>query len=251
MASKRGCSLDIAEFDGVRPCEDFHFDMINQLTYKSMAGKSRNCGKRDHLATVCEGAGKGTKGKTKTKTKDGHDKVCLCCGRKGHVKSQEMLADSLTMVMTMPKAHVARCGLKDLQTGLVALVMACNVVNATVEVKTSDQPPVMGFYWSEVLAAFLMFIIGLITGWMTCKSCCEKKTSLKKKLVDVGSQTDVAPTLTITQGFPSTVYPSQLYIAPAQGVRYHVRRDCGGLNTAGERREVGPCRVCCRSTLVG
>ena len=51
----------------------------------------RSCGKTGHLSNVCKGGntkggGKG-KVKGKTKGKDYNKKVCLCCGKEGHVKS--------------------------------------------------------------------------------------------------------------------------------------------------------------------
>ena len=52
----------------------------------------RSCGKTGHLSNVCKGGGNnkgGGKGKVKGKTKgkDYNKKVCLCCGKEGHVKS--------------------------------------------------------------------------------------------------------------------------------------------------------------------
>ena len=49
----------------------------------------RTCCKTGHLSNVCRSDSKGpSKGSGKMKGKDkGNDKACLCCGRKGHVKS--------------------------------------------------------------------------------------------------------------------------------------------------------------------
>ncbi len=46
-----------------------------------------------------------------------------------HVKitkygTEDVLSDSLTKVMTTPKHHVKKCGLKDLQFATAAMVMA-------------------------------------------------------------------------------------------------------------------------------
>ena len=48
-------------------------------------------------------------------------------------KSEDMLSDSLTEVMTMPKHHVQRCGLKDIQI---------TMVTATTEMQCEHPPPV-------------------------------------------------------------------------------------------------------------
>ncbi len=71
-----------------------------------------------------------------------------------------MLSDSLAKVMTMPKHHVQKCGLRDLNITLIGMVFASQVARAEAVEKDrfpSSEPFV-------IQAAVVLFLIGLITG---------------------------------------------------------------------------------------
>ena len=86
-----------------------------------------------------------------------------------HVKimkygTEDMLSDSLTKVMTMPKHHVKKCGLKDLQLATIAMVMASQMVRveASAAGETIDNHP--GSEWFVLKAALMVFKLGVLGG---------------------------------------------------------------------------------------
>ena len=80
-------------------------------------------------------------------------------------KSEDMLSDSLTKVMTMPKHHVQRCGLKDIQIMMVtAMAMQCGLAEAK-----SAEEKYPGSEWFVLQAAAIVFLVGLFTGMLLMK----------------------------------------------------------------------------------
>ncbi len=78
-----------------------------------------------------------------------------------------MLSDSLTKVMTMPKRHVRRRGLKDLQLGTFAMVMTSQMVEVgarAAENQTIDHHPAPE--WFVLTAAVVVFMLGLMAGML-------------------------------------------------------------------------------------
>ena len=152
-------------------------------------------------------------------------------------QTEEMLSDSLTKVMTMPKRHVKKCGLKDLQLATIAMVMASQVLKAEATAVavydasgTTDDHP--GSEWFVLKAALILFMVGVLTGMclMTKLKALTAKVEPTRMplLTTVGSQT--------TEQMPAT--PGQVFIAPASGRYYHMKRSCPGLANAGEKREM-------------
>ena len=59
--------------------------------------------------------------------------------------TEDILSDSLTKVMTMPKHHVGRCGLKDLQLGTIVMVTGRDDGSlASGQISSTGQPDVGG-----------------------------------------------------------------------------------------------------------
>ena len=76
-------------------------------------------------------------------------------------------------------------------------------------------------------------MVGVLTGmYLMFKA---KALTAKKELTmkTVGSQTTEEQMLA-----------RQVFIAPASGRHYHMRRNCGGLASAGEKRELNACERC-------
>ncbi len=124
-------------------------------------------------------------------------------------QSEEMLSSSLTKVMTMPKPHVKKCGLKDLQLATIAMVMQVMVKEATAMTVVAhgardDQPE------RFVLKATMgVFLVGVFAGMF-----------LMKKLDDDGTKGDCE-----VYGHPGVrKYIEAVLTAPAYGRNFHLIR---------------------------
>ena len=135
-----------------------------------------------------------------------------------HVKimkygTEDMLSDSLTKVMTMPKHHVKKYGLKDLQLATIAMAMASQMVRAEASAaasETIDNHP--GFEWFVLKAALILFMMGVLTGMYPMFKV--KALTAKKELTmtTVRSQT--------TEKMVGTA--RQVFIAPVSRRHYHM-----------------------------
>ncbi len=80
-------------------------------------------------------------------------------------KTEEVLSDSLTKVMTTPKHHLQKCGLRDLQVAISATVVAFNFAVAAAQ--DEDKHP--GAEWFVLKAAAVLFLVGLFKGMILAK----------------------------------------------------------------------------------
>jgi hypothetical protein len=147
-------------------------------------------------------------------------------------KTEEMLSDNLTKVMTMPKQHVQKCGLNDIQVAVAAMVVASHFAVAEVA-QDEDKHP--NSEWLVLKAAVVLFLVGLFTGMFLAKKLAtwmSTATHLTAPLLNAtGTQTESAPTTLTTL----TILPSTILIAPSHGRKYHLVRSCPGLLQASER----------------
>ena len=145
-----------------------------------------------------------------------------------------MLSDSLTKVRTMPRHHVQKCGLRDLNIALIGMVFASQVTVA--EAVEKDRFP--GSETFVIQAALVLFLIGLFTGmWLAKKHATWKSPSPVKPPATWTTETQTEERV--------KAWPNEIYIAPHTGQKFHIRRACSGLNSAAAKRTLEPCDFCC------
>jgi hypothetical protein len=150
------------------------------------------------------------------------------------VKTEDMLSDSLTKVMTMPKHHVQKCGLRDLNIALIGMVFASQVAGA--EAVEKDRFP--GSETFVIQAAVVLFLIGLFTGmWLAMKYATWRKPIPVRKPATWTTETQTEERV--------RAWPNEIFIAPHTGQKFHIRRACNGLNSAAAKRTLEPCDFCC------
>ena len=161
-------------------------------------------------------------------------------------QTEEMLSDSLTKVMTMPKHHVKKCGLKDLQLATIAMVMASQVLKAEATAEAvcdasgaKDDHP--GSEWFVLRAAMVLFMVGLLAGMFLMKKLQALTTRVEPVRMQLMSTAGTQP----SEQKPAI--PRQVFIAPASGTHYHTMRSCPGLGNAGEKREMKACKQCAKT----
>ena len=148
------------------------------------------------------------------------------------VKTEDMLSDSLTKVMTMPKHHVQKCGLRDLNIAHAGMVCASQV--SVAEAVEKDRFP--GSETFVIQAVVVLFLIGLFTGmWLAMKHATWRKPIPVRKPATWTTETQTEERV--------RALPNDIFISPHTGQKLHIRRACNGLNSAAAKRTLGPCCV--------
>ena len=136
------------------------------------------------------------------------------------VKTEDMLSDSLTKVMTMPKHHVQKCGLRDLNIALIGMVTASQftVAEAVVDEIDDKQCICLRGGWGRC-------VIRAVERQLLCRAC-----NLPGRVCMRGC---------------FNCDDAEEAVAPHTGQKFHIRRACNGLNSAAAKRTLEPCDFCC------